>query len=430
MTDSIRINRIDALEPRFLLAGFASVNAAGVLSVVGTSQSNVIDVAYSGSNVKVTRDGSSLYFAKSKVKSIWAEAYGGNDKITICVPLPSTLIGDAGNDTLVGNAKDDKLYGGSGDDDLVGAGGTNMLSPGGGNDVIDYSAQQPGGFTLQPQDGFSGPPQITHSVNGKVVSTDQFSANDLNQRLTVLLTPGNDSFIASELVCNWIIDAGAGNDKLGFGASPDHVGVYAFNGGAGNDTMSWDLEDSSVDSASGGSGNDVFNEADGIGGPTKCDGGSGYDTYNFYFDESFVGGNQDVTVPPGVEAFNISADASDEQLIVRGNGLNNDITADAANVTIYGNGGNDRLTADHPPTLQRRYPAANFCSTAAAETIRWSALPAPPSKAAPARTPPTSPLKPPTSKSPSTTSPTTAPQATTTTSWPTSKTSSAAAAMT
>ena len=60
MSTSIRINRIDTLEPRFLLTSFASVNAAGVLSVVGTSQANVINVAYSGSNIKVTRDGSSL----------------------------------------------------------------------------------------------------------------------------------------------------------------------------------------------------------------------------------------------------------------------------------------------------------------------------------------------------------------------------------
>src|SRR5689334_14816646 len=103
------VNRIDRLEPRLLLA-FASLNSAGVLSVVGDAKSNVIDVVYSGHSVKVTRDGSNLYFDKTKVKKVWAEAYGGNDKVTIGVALPSTLIGDAGNDTLIGNVKDDEIH--------------------------------------------------------------------------------------------------------------------------------------------------------------------------------------------------------------------------------------------------------------------------------------------------------------------------------
>ena len=63
-------------------------------------------------------------------------------------PLPSTLIGDEGNDTLVGNAADDDLQGGAGNDRLTGAYGTNQIDPGTGNDVIDYSEQGPGGVGM------------------------------------------------------------------------------------------------------------------------------------------------------------------------------------------------------------------------------------------------------------------------------------------
>jgi Ca2+-binding RTX toxin-like protein len=344
MSSFTHINSIENLESRFLLTSFASLNANGVLSVVGDSQSNAINVVYNLNTVKVTRDGVSLSFDKANVKKIWAEGFGGNDKITIGVPLPSTLIGDSGNDTLIGNAKDDELHGGSGNDSLTGASGTNLLDPGGGNDVIDYSAQSPGGFGLGLSSFFSGLPQITHSVNGKVVSVDQFAQNDLQSRLTVLLTPGNDTFSDVEVTANWNINAGAGNDNLGFGFSVDGASLYSFNGGAGNDTMAWDIEDSSVSSVSGGSGNDVINEEDGEpSGPIACDGGSGYDTYNFSFDEAFSGGKHDVTVPQGIEAFNIS---SDGDLIVRGNDLNNDIAATASNVTVYGNGGDDRLNVN------------------------------------------------------------------------------------
>jgi len=337
------ISRIDNLEPRLLLA-FASLNSAGVLSVVGDSNSNAINVVYSGTNVKVTRDGSNLYFNKTKVKKIWAEGFGGNDKITIGVPLPSTLIGDSGNDTLVGNSKDDWIYGGSGDDRIDAGGSENLqfdprnrIDLGAGNDILDYTTRQAGAFELNNAN------VLTYTVNGKLVSTD-FILNDENFQspVTVLLTPGNDSFKVFDIDTQWRIDAGAGDDSLSvmFGHA------YSFSGGAGNDHIF--TEEDRLSAAYGGSGNDVFQDWDGDSHVLTCDGGSGYDTYDLSPDEQFLFDNNDVTVPAGIEGFTVH---SYMNLIVRGNSLNNDITASASNVSVYGNGGNDKLNVKPNPDI-------------------------------------------------------------------------------
>ena len=331
MTSAIRINRIDTLEPRFLLASFASLNAAGVLSVVGTSQSNVINVAYSGSNVKVTRDGSNLYFDKTKVKKVWAEAYGGNDKITIGVALPSTLIGDAGNDTLIGNVKDDEIHGGSGDDRLIGGDGSNVLDHGSGKDVLDYSAMSAGEFDLTDL-GMSHPGTGVDIVG--------------NSAATVLLTPGNDTFTwggqNQELDSKLTVDGGAGNDAFHVEGFPYRGYIARLNGGAGNDTFWFDVEAGGVSYIDCGSGNDVITDNAAIRSPTSCDGGPGHDTYNMEFEWDFDGGAE-VNVPPGIEEFSTD---TEQYLIIHGNDLDNKITGSSANVTLYGNGGNDKLIAN------------------------------------------------------------------------------------
>jgi Ca2+-binding RTX toxin-like protein len=325
------IHRFESFEPRLLLASFASLNAAGVLSVVGDSHSNTINVTYSGSNVKVTRDGSSLYFDKTKVKKVWAEGYGGNDKVTIGVALPSTLIGDAGNDTLTGNVKGDEIHGGSGDDRLIGGNGNNLLDHGSGNDVLDYSAMQPGKFDLSDLG-------LTHPDGGVDIVG--------NSRATVLLTPGNDTFIwggqTQELDSHLIVDGGAGNDAFRVNGFPYRGYIDRLNGGAGNDTFWFDVEAGGVGYIDCGPGNDVITDNASEGKPANCDGGPGHDSYSFTYDWMFEGGGE-LTVPPGIEEFSAAAD---QVLIIHGNDLDNSITGIAADVTLYGNGGNDRLFAD------------------------------------------------------------------------------------
>ena len=334
MSANTRVSQIDTLEPRLLLASFASLNANGILSVVGDPHSNDILIYYNHGKLRAFRDNSIRDFDVTKVKGIWAEGFGGNDQIYIAVPLPSTLIGDRGNDALVGNSKDDSIYGGSGDDILIGGGGNNLLDHGSGNDVYDYSSMQAGTFSLSDAG-------LTHPDGG----TDVIATN----RATILLTPGNDTFnvagsASGDFLTNLIIDAGAGDDQLDFGATPNHSSIYSFLAGAGNDTISWDLEDAGITSVDGGLGDDVINQNDAEpNGPITADGGLGFDTYNLTFDAAFVGNNLDVTVPGRFEAFNTRSEGN---LIVRGNGLGNVITATAANVTLYGNGGDDRLTLD------------------------------------------------------------------------------------
>src|SRR4051812_23738430 len=91
----------EQLESRVLLA-FASLNSHGILSVVGTSKNNSIVVDISATNVRASRDGSSLLFDQSKVLGIWINAFNGNDKVQNKTSIPSTLIGAGGNDSLTG----------------------------------------------------------------------------------------------------------------------------------------------------------------------------------------------------------------------------------------------------------------------------------------------------------------------------------------
>jgi Ca2+-binding RTX toxin-like protein len=113
------------------------------------------------------------------------------------------------------------------------------------------------------------------------------------------------------------------------------------NGGAGNDTIDFNYDDG-IWSVSGGSGNDIINDDSGYGGPLTCDGGSGYDTYNLTPDIPAMDKPiYDVTVPPGVEALNISVERG---LVIHGNSLDNNINGAGSVVSVYGNGGNDRLT--------------------------------------------------------------------------------------
>jgi Ca2+-binding RTX toxin-like protein len=168
-------------------------------------------------------------------------------------------------------------------------------------------------------------------------------------RATVLLTPGNDTFDcrgeSENLVSNLIIDGGAGNDQLNAGGFPDQARIYELKGGPGNDTFWWDIEAGGVSVVDGGPGNDVINDNDEPDGPVTCDGGPGYDIYNLGFHFEFLG-DHEVTVPAGIEEFST---ATNDNLIIHGNNLDNSITGTAANVTLYGNGGNDWLKANVDP---------------------------------------------------------------------------------
>ena len=112
---STDIFHFESIESRLLLS-FASLNVRGTLSVVGTGHGDSIVVKFNGSHVQAILNGQTKSFNKNDVKRIWSEAFGGNDRISNQTNLPSTLIGDGGNDSLIAGSGNDSLDGGSGND--------------------------------------------------------------------------------------------------------------------------------------------------------------------------------------------------------------------------------------------------------------------------------------------------------------------------
>src|SRR5689334_15787091 len=108
---------LESVEPRLLLS-FASLSSHGTLSVVGTGGTDSITVQFSGTKVQAVLNGATASFNKSAVKRIFAEGLGGNDRIKNKTSLPSTLMGDSGNDSITGGSAADSIVGGSGDDHM------------------------------------------------------------------------------------------------------------------------------------------------------------------------------------------------------------------------------------------------------------------------------------------------------------------------
>src|SRR4051812_42964346 len=122
---------LQMLEARQLFAAFASLTSAGTLNVVGDANANQISFDLSGESIIARRDGQSISFDAAKVKRFWANGFGGNDKITVNVAKPATLIGGSGKDTLVGSKADDSMEGNSGNDKLISRGGNDRYNFGG-----------------------------------------------------------------------------------------------------------------------------------------------------------------------------------------------------------------------------------------------------------------------------------------------------------
>src|SRR5947207_7543635 len=111
---SIEIQTLEAR--RFLTT--ASVDAAHVLNIVGTSADDVIlvsrissgRVSVSGVTARFTPGSGAGQFNRININS-----GDGNDRVTIAANVPytsATLSGEGGNDTLVGGTGNDSLVGG------------------------------------------------------------------------------------------------------------------------------------------------------------------------------------------------------------------------------------------------------------------------------------------------------------------------------
>ncbi|MEQ9171473.1 MAG: Ig-like domain-containing protein [Rhodospirillales bacterium] len=139
--------------------------------------------------------------------------------------------GRAGDDTLDGAGGDDKVYGGSGNDVIEGGSGNDRVSGGRGDDILS------GGTGNDHIDGGRGNDVINGGDGRDLVHAG--SGND-----TVSGGAGRD-----------FIDGGKGNDVLSGGAGSDHV-----KGGKGDDTAVYVMGDNagSRDTYEGGKGVDTL----------------------------------------------------------------------------------------------------------------------------------------------------------------------------
>ncbi len=136
--------RLETLERRDVPAAVTSNLTAGSLTVYGTSGSDQITVALSGSRIVVSgiTDGTQRAqqtYTASAVTRIVVAAEGGNDVVDVKQAIAKTawIYGGSGSDYLYGGAGGDTIYGGQGSDRLYGRNGNDVLFGGAGTDLLD-----------------------------------------------------------------------------------------------------------------------------------------------------------------------------------------------------------------------------------------------------------------------------------------------------
>ena len=326
--------QLELIESRLLLS-FASLSSHGTLSVAGTGGNDSITVQVSGTKVQAILNGQTLSFNKGDAKRIFAEGFGGNDRMKNKTNLPSTLIGDAGNDSLTGGTGNDSLDGGDGNDTADYSARTAPVTA---EVQVDQANSDPiggvGGFG-----GQSGEHDVYRSINTIVGGSgnDSLSVRDLNRDagpniagLSFLLDGrnGNDFFFNNSLENLATAMGGNGNDHFSFRGQQNTL-----LGGAGNDFFTNDdSDDDAVASIDGGSGTD-----------TEEYGGVGEITINMGANlENFISHNVNVNGNDLNNVIDASGSGSDVKL--NGGGGNDKIVGGAGNDIIHGGSGNDTVT--------------------------------------------------------------------------------------
>jgi Ca2+-binding RTX toxin-like protein len=256
--------RGERLEPRQVLAaaGFVGLDDEGLLSILGTSKKDRIEVGFEGDQILVALNGKKSSFAAADVVSLDIDGGSGDD----CISLSDTVLLDAvirggnghdkirgggGNDTLLGGNGHDSVDGGVGDDTLDGSQGHDKLSGGDGDDILT------GGVG---HDWLSG--GVGNDTLAGDVGNDKLSGGDGDDTLTGGV--GKDSLAGD--AGNDSLDGGKSHDKLSGGDGDDNL-----VGAEGHDTIFGDAGNDWLD---GGDGHDKLNGGDG---DDKLKGGAGHD---------------------------------------------------------------------------------------------------------------------------------------------------------
>lgn len=297
------LTMLETLEQRAMLS--ATVDDAGVLTIVGTERRDVIEVragSVPGSVVlrgvaDVPRD-----TVFTNVTGVAISSLGGDDKISIGAGIRTADAfmafkidtGD-GNDTVDGGDGDDTILCGAGNDTARGRGGNDSIDLGDGNDVGI------GGAGDDSISGGTGNDRLFGELGNDRLAGD-------GGRDTIRGGAGDDTVEGGDDIDdlfgdagNDLISGGTGNDRLSGDAGDDRLsgdgGRDSIRGGVGDDTM-YGGDDNDViggdagnDSATGGAGDDRLS---GDAGDDRLAGDSGRDTIRGGLgDDTLDGGDDD-----------------------------------------------------------------------------------------------------------------------------------------
>jgi Ca2+-binding RTX toxin-like protein len=320
---------LQRLERRRLLSGsFASVNAHGTLSIVGTRASDRISTSLVGGKLIANLNGDAITFDKAKVRRIFIAGARGSDVIRNDTSLPATLLGSNGDDKSM--------------------------------DLIDcWHSTKPisVNYFFTGEAPYFNPLSNTRITVGKSIDTLQ------GGRFAIRGTSGADSFHFSDTGNVYKAFGGAGDDTFIDDANSGPVQTTVW-GESGNDLFfSGDFDDGENLYPFGGEGNDTFDSP-----AFRWNGGPGIDTSTI---ETLLAETIDMRNDPGVERLinvplpvtsiignelsnyitldelfgdnaTISGGDGDDTIIA--GGLNDVINGDAGNDVIHGGNGNDTLT--------------------------------------------------------------------------------------
>jgi Ca2+-binding RTX toxin-like protein len=225
----------------------------GGISNAGEDRGDTVDYSYLAAGTKLT-----VSLGEIGVVTTTSGVAGDVDHISNF----ENIIGGAGNDTLTGNSQANTINGGAGDDTIEGGAGADTLIGGGGTDTVSYAGDTAGvTINLQTQSVDHGDAQgdsisgFTNAIGG--AGNDQIL---WSTSATISGGAGNDFFSGSGALN--IVSGGAGDDLLIENASA----VDKFDGGDGNDTMSYTVFGSAVMvtlGANGGTSGLVVKSSDG-----------------------------------------------------------------------------------------------------------------------------------------------------------------------
>jgi len=161
---------IELLETREMMAaGLWAALTDGVLSIVGTDDSDVIQVHQTDGRVSVS--GLHDSYEATQIRLIQVNGGAGNDFIDLNsgaiagqqpIAIPSILRGGPGDDCIVGGAGNDRLYGDLGNDVLKGGDGGDWIEGGAGDDMLDGGAGEDFGVDDQGQNSLVSPSDFSH----------------------------------------------------------------------------------------------------------------------------------------------------------------------------------------------------------------------------------------------------------------------------